>query len=63
MATNQKSDAAGASTTTTNELSLLDRIVQEGNMAVEPSQDQYAKKLLGQFATQILVEGMKTSPD
>ena len=63
MATKKNSDAAGASTTTTNEVSLLDRIVQEGNMAVEPSQDLYAKKLLGQFASQILDEGMKTSPD
>lgn len=63
MATKQKSDAASSDVTTTQELSLLDRIVQEGKMAVEPSQDQYAKKLLGQFATQILDEGMKTSPD
>ena len=63
MATKQKSGASGATTTDTNEPSLLDRIVQEGNMAIEPSQDQYAKKLLGQFATQILDEGMKTSPD
>lgn len=63
MATKQKSGAASTTTNDSNELSLLDRIVQEGNMAVEPSQDQYAKKLLGQFATQILDEGMKTSPD
>ena len=40
MATKQKSGASGATTTDSNELSLLDRIVQEGNMAVEPSQDQ-----------------------
>lgn len=45
------------------ELSLLDRIVLEGKMAAEPSQSTYAKKLLGQFATQILDEGMKTAPD
>lgn len=32
-------------------------------MAAEPSQNTYAKKLLGQFATQILDEGMKTAPD
>ncbi|PXW97471.1 type VI secretion system protein ImpC [Sphaerotilus hippei] len=43
--------------------SLLDRIVQEGKMAIDPSQGSYAKKLLGQLATQILDEGMKTSPD
>jgi type VI secretion system protein ImpC len=62
MATEQNTDASGA-TTTTSELSLLDRIVLEGKMVIEPSQDPYAKKLLGQFATQILDEGMKTSPD
>lgn len=45
------------------ELSLLDRIVLEGNMAVEPSQNTYAKKLIGQLASQILDEGMRTSPD
>lgn len=54
---------AGGEATATEELSLLDRIVQEGKMAVEPSQSDYAKKLLGQFATQILDEGMKAAPD
>ncbi|MDN2710560.1 type VI secretion system contractile sheath large subunit [Janthinobacterium sp. SUN118] len=53
---------AGASTTN-EELSLLDRIVQEGKMAVEPSQNAYARTLLGQFATQVLDEGMKKAPD
>lgn len=62
MANTTESDAAGASTVN-SELSLLDRIVVEGNMAVEPSQGVYAKKLIGQFASQILDEGMKTSPD
>ncbi|AZY47934.1 type VI secretion system contractile sheath large subunit [Bordetella avium] len=45
------------------ELTLLDRIVLEGNMAVEPSQSGYAKQLIGQLASQILDEGMRTSPD
>ena len=62
MATTEESGGA-ASTTVNSELSLLDRIVVEGNMAVEPSQGTYAKKLIGQFASQILDEGMKTSPD
>ena len=62
MATEQNTDASGA-TTTLSELSLLDRIVLEGKMVIEPSQNPYAKKLLGQFAAQILDEGMKTSPD
>ncbi|WP_028311596.1 type VI secretion system contractile sheath large subunit [Derxia gummosa] len=53
----------GGAAVATAETSLLDRIVQEGRMAVDPSQGQYAKKLLGQLATQILDEGMKTSPD
>lgn len=55
------SSAAGA--TTNADLSLLERIVLEGNMAVEPSQGVYAKKLIGQLASQILDEGMRTSPD
>ncbi|WP_294770504.1 type VI secretion system contractile sheath large subunit [uncultured Rhodoferax sp.] len=62
MATTQESGGAGAASTT-SELGLLDRIVVEGNMAVEPSQGPYAKKLIGQFASQILDEGMKASPD
>lgn len=44
-------------------LGILERIVQEGHMAVEPSQCSYAKTLLGQLASQILDEGMRTSPD
>ncbi|RJF92737.1 type VI secretion system contractile sheath large subunit [Noviherbaspirillum saxi] len=61
MATSQA--AQGGASTSTEELGLLDRIVQEGKMAIEPSQKAYAKTLLGQFATQILDEGMKTAPD
>jgi type VI secretion system protein ImpC len=61
MATESESAGGGAAATT--ELSLLDKIVQEGKMAVEPSQSEYAKKLLGQFASQILDEGMKAAPD
>ncbi|QYY33263.1 MULTISPECIES: type VI secretion system contractile sheath large subunit [Cupriavidus] len=57
-ATESKAAAAAAT-----ELTLLERIVQEGNMAVEPSQSVYAKKLIGQLASQILDEGMRTSPD
>lgn len=64
MATNQSAKGgAGKSVESAGELSLLDRIVQEGKMAIEPSQDAYAKKLLGQFATQVLDEGMKTAPN
>lgn len=43
--------------------SLLDRIIQQGHMAVEPSQGAYARQLIGQLASQILDEGMRTAPD
>lgn len=62
MAENQAEGAGGAAGSTA-ELSLVDKIVLEGKMAVEPSQGEYAKKLIGQFAVQILDEGMKSSPD
>ncbi|WP_320534103.1 type VI secretion system contractile sheath large subunit [Robbsia andropogonis] len=56
------SDMATADAPAAN-ATLLDKIVQEGNMAIEPSQNTYAKKLIGQLASQILDEGMRTSPD
>jgi type VI secretion system protein ImpC len=62
MATEFETTGGGAATLEAAP-SLLDRIVQEGRMAIDPSQGAYAKKLLGQLATQILDEGMKTSPD
>jgi type VI secretion system protein ImpC len=63
METNSAVESSAAGTATNADLSLLDRIVLEGNMAVEPSQGVYAKKLIGQLASQILDEGMRTSPD
>ncbi|NBS08208.1 MAG: type VI secretion system contractile sheath large subunit [Betaproteobacteria bacterium] len=64
MATKKSTSSdGGAESVKTDDLSLLDRIIQEGKMAAEPSQSVYAKKLLGQFATQILDEGMKSAPD
>lgn len=63
MANTEASAEGGAAGATTSEMSLLDKIVHEGNMAVEASQSSYAKKLLGQFASQILDEGMKAAPD
>lgn len=56
-----KSSASGSGTSASG--SLLDQIVQNGKMANEPSQEPYAKKLIGQFAAQILDEDMKFSPD
>ncbi|MBV5297030.1 MAG: type VI secretion system contractile sheath large subunit [Rhodoferax sp.] len=64
MATSsQAAQSGGAAGTTTSELGLLDKIVLEGHMVNEPSQSPYARKLIGQLASQILDEGMKTSPD
>jgi type VI secretion system protein ImpC len=65
MASKQAAGTSAATQTETadGELSLLEQIVREGNMAVEPSQSGYAKKLIGQLASQILDEGMRTSPD
>lgn len=56
-----KSSASGSGASGSG--SLLDQIVQNGKMANEPSQEPYAKKLIGQFAAQILDEDMKFSPD
>ena len=58
-----ETQAEGGAASATGEMTLLDKIVHEGNMAVEPSQSPYAKKLIGQFASQILDEGMKAAPD
>src|SRR5437868_3894647 len=62
MAETQASAEGGAAASTAD-MTLLDKIVHEGNMAVEASQGPYAKKLIGQFASQILDEGMKAAPD
>ena len=45
------------------ELTLLDRIVSEGRMARDDNQTVYAKDLIGEFATQVLDEGMSVSND
>ncbi|MCY0386984.1 type VI secretion system contractile sheath large subunit [Robbsia sp. Bb-Pol-6] len=55
--------SSGDAATAVPEPTLLDKIVLEGNMAIEPSQNTYAKKLIGQLASQILDEGMRTSPN
>ena len=58
-----ETQAEGGASSASADLTLLDKIVHEGNMAVEPSQGPYARKLIGQFASQILDEGMKAAPD
>jgi type VI secretion system protein ImpC len=45
------------------ELSLLDRIIQDGKMARDESQQAYARDLVGEFVNQILDEGMTVSKD
>ena len=52
--------AAGATTT---EQSLLDRIIQDGKMARDESQQAYARDLVAEFVNQILDDGMTVSKD
>jgi len=44
-------------------LTLLDKIVVDGKMARDPSQQPYAKDLIGEFVGQVLDEGMVVSRD
>jgi type VI secretion system protein ImpC len=52
-----------ATTTAAAEQPLLDRIIQEGKMARDESQQAYARDLVGEFVNQILDEGMTVSND
>jgi type VI secretion system protein ImpC len=56
-----ESGAQGSSLPAT--LSLLDRIVAEGRMAHDDSQQAYARDMLAEFATQVLDEGMVVDKD
>ncbi len=49
--------------TATTELTALDRIVQEGRMARDDVQKIYARDLVGEFAAQVLDEGMSVGSD
>ncbi|HEY9421603.1 MAG TPA: type VI secretion system contractile sheath large subunit [Thermoanaerobaculia bacterium] len=53
--------AAGAAAV--QELPLLDRIIQDGKMARDESQQAYARDLVAEFVNQILDEGMTVSKD
>ncbi|HET7322421.1 MAG TPA: type VI secretion system contractile sheath large subunit, partial [Longimicrobiaceae bacterium] len=57
-----KTESAGSGAQVA-EATLLDRIVQEGRMARDDNQKVYAKDLIGEFATQVLDEGMSVSND
>ncbi len=50
-------------TAESGELSLLDRIIQDGKMARDESQKDSAKDLIGEFVNQILDEGMTVKKD
>jgi type VI secretion system protein ImpC len=56
-----KPGAQGSTQPTT--LTLLDRIVAEGRMAHDDSQQAYARDMLAEFATQVLDEGMVVDKD
>jgi type VI secretion system protein ImpC len=58
----QQEETTGAGAAVAD-LSLLDRIVLEGRMARDENQTLYAKDLIGEFATQVLDEGMSVSND
>jgi type VI secretion system protein ImpC len=52
-----------AAAATTAEQPLLDRIIQEGKMARDESQQAYARDLVGEFVKQIVDEKMTVSKD
>jgi len=62
MAENEVEEA-GESTAGEEDLSTLDKIVQEGKMVRDDSQVPYARDLIGELVTQILDEGMTISAD
>jgi type VI secretion system protein ImpC len=57
----QKAAAAGAETT--EEVSLLDQIVQEGRLARDPAARERGKNLVKEFVTQVLDGAMTVSKD
>ena len=56
-------EAAPAAGAAAQELPLLDRIIQDGKMARDESQQAYARDLVAEFVNQILDEGMTVSKD
>ncbi|MFH0844412.1 MAG: type VI secretion system contractile sheath large subunit [Pseudomonadota bacterium] len=59
----KKEEQAAAAPAEAEETSLLDKVIQEGNMARDESQIPYAKDLVSEFVTQVLDEGMVVSAD
>jgi len=63
MSDMQKAAAAPGAETTTEEVSLLDQIVQEGRMARDPAARERGKNLVKEFVTQVLEGSMTVSKD
>jgi type VI secretion system protein ImpC len=63
MADKEKKDEKPAAEAATTEQPLLERIIAEGRMARDESQQAYAKDLIGEFARQVLDEGMTVGTD
>ena len=63
MSDMQKAAAAPGAETTTEEVSLLDQIVQEGRMARDPASKERGKNLVKEFVTQVLEGAMTVSKD
>jgi type VI secretion system protein ImpC len=63
MSDMQKAAAATTGTETTEEVSLLDQIVQEGRMARDPASRERGKNLVKEFVTQVLDGAMTVSKD
>jgi len=59
----QKAAAASQGAETTEEVSLLDQIVQEGRMARDPASKARGKNLVKEFVTQVLEGAMTVSKD
>jgi len=49
--------------TTDGSVSILDQVIDRGKLARDESQRSYARDIIGEFASQILDEGMTTSKD
>ncbi len=62
-AASQAGEGTAQSQTQTQTLSLLDKIIAEGRMAHDDSQQGYARDMLAEFAVQVLDEGMAVDKD
>src|SRR5580704_17951775 len=63
MSDAQKATSSLQATETTEEVSLLDQIVQEGRLARDPAAKERDKNLVKEFVTQVLEGAMTVSKD